>query len=111
MKAKKAIKRLRKAQLLLSSVIKQYTDHRFPKRDLLDSAVTIGRAITFVEANDISSSKAKPAKATNHRQKGRGAINPRTTRRLTQEGRRKLSLAAKERWAAARRKGMTSLAG
>jgi|SRR5262249_40829396 len=108
MKAKKVIKRLRKAQILLSSVVKQYTDGRFPKRDLLDTASGIGRAITFIEANEISSLTAK---ATNRRQKRRGSTNPQSIRRLTQEGRRKLSLAAKQRWAAARRKGMTTLAG
>ena len=39
-----------------------------------------------------------------------GSTKRRTIRRFTEEGRQKLSLAAKERWAAAKRKGMTTLA-
>jgi hypothetical protein len=106
MKAKKAIKRLRKAHLLLSSVVKQYTESRFPMRDLSDAADSIDRAKAFMEANGTSSSTAK---AANRSQKGQGTKR-RTIRRPTEEGRQKLSLAAKERWAAAKRKGMTSLA-
>ena len=106
MKAKKAIKRLRKAQLLLSSVVKQYTESRFPIRDLSDAADSIDRAKAFMEANGTSSSTAK---ATS-RQNGRASTKRRNARRLTAEGRQKLSLAAKERWAAAKRKGMTTLA-
>jgi len=106
MKAKKAIKRLRKAQLLLSSVVKQYTDSRFPMRDLSDAVEGIDRAKAFIEANGGSSSTRK---ATS-RQNGRAATKRRNARRLTAEGRQRLSLAAKERWAAAKRKGMTTLA-
>ena len=107
MKAKKAIKRLRKAHLLLSSVVKQYTESRFPVRDLSDAAATIDRVKTLMEANESSSSTAK---ATTRRQTGRGSTKRRILRRLTEQGRQKLSLAAKERWAAAKRKGMTTLA-
>ena len=107
MKAKKAIKRLRKAHLLLSSVVKQYTESRFPMRDLSDAVEGIDRAKAFMEANGTSSSTAK---AANRNQKGRGSTKRRTIRGLTEEGRQKLSLAAKERWAAAKRKGMTTLA-
>ena len=106
MKAKKAIKRLRKAQFLLSSVVKQYTESGFPMRDLSDAENSVDRAKAFMEANGTSSSAAK---ATNRSQKGRGSAKRRTARRLTEEGRQKLSLAAKERWAAAKRKGMTTL--
>src|SRR5438046_79635 len=101
MKAKKAIKRLRKAQLLLSSVVKQYTESRFPIRHLSDAAESIDRAKAFMEANGTHSSITK---ATS-RQNGRGSTKRRITRRLTAEGRQKLSLAAKERWAAVKRKG------
>jgi hypothetical protein len=107
MKAKKAIKRLRKAQLLLTSVVKQYTDGQLPMRDLSDAADSIDRAKAFMEANGTSSSTAN----TNSRQSERSSTNRPTARRLTKEGRQKLSLAAKERWAAAKRKGMTTLAG
>ena|ERR1700674_1970017 len=106
MKAKKAIKRLRKAHLLLSSVVKQYTESRFPMRDLSDAADSIDRAKAFLEANGTSSSTSK---AANRSQKGRGSTKRRTIR-LTQEARQRLSLAAKKRWAAAKRKGRTSLA-
>ena len=107
MKAKKAIKRLRKAHLLLSSVVQQYTESRSPIRDLSDAANSIDRAKAFMEANETSSSTAK---ATTSRRKGGGSTKRRITRRLTEQGRQKLSLAAKERWAAAKRKGMTTLA-
>ena len=107
MKAKKAIKRLRKAQLLLSSVVEQYTGSGFPMRDLSDAADSIDRARAFMEANGASSSTAK---AANRSQKGRDSTKRRTIRGLTEKGRQKLSLAAKERWAAAKRKGMTTLA-
>jgi hypothetical protein len=106
MKAKKAIKRLRKAHLLLSSVVKQYTESRFPMRDLSDAADSIDRAKAFLEANGTSSSTSKTA---NRSQKGRGSTKRRTIRGLTEGARRKLSLAAKKRWAAAKRKGMTTL--
>ena len=59
MKAKKAIKRLRKAELLLFSVIKQYTEGRIPMRDLSDAADSIDRAKAFMEANATSSSSAR----------------------------------------------------
>ena len=49
-------------------------------------------------------------KAANRSQKGRDSTKRRTIRGLTEKGRQKLSLAAKERWAAAKRKGMTTLA-
>jgi len=106
MKAKKAIKRLRKTQLLLSSVVKQYTESKLPMRDLSDAVEGIDRAKAFIEANGGSSSTAK---ATS-RQNGRASTKRRNARRLTADGRQKLSLAAKERWAAAKRKGMTTLA-
>ncbi len=107
MKAKKAIKRLRKAHLLLSSVVKLYTKSRFPMRDLSDAANSIGRARAIMEAEETSSSTAK---ATDRRQQASGSTKRRTTRGLTKEGRRKLSIAAKERWATAKRKGRTTLA-
>jgi len=107
MKAKKAIKRLRKAHLLLSSVVEQYTESRFPMRDLSDAVNSIDRAKAFMEANGTSSSTPKAATRS---QKGRGSTKRGTIKRLTEEGRQKLSLAAKERWAAAKRKGMATLA-
>ena len=106
MKAKKAIKRLRKAHFSLSSVIKQYTESRFPMRDLSDAVDGIDRAKAFIEANGGPSSTAK---ATS-RQNGRAWTKRRNARRLTAEGRQKLSLAAKQRWAAVKRKGRTTLA-
>ena len=94
------------ALLLLSSVVKQYTESGFPMRDLSDAADSIDRAKAFMEANGTSSSTAK---AANRSQKGGGSTKRRNARRLTAEARQKLSLAAKERWAAAKRKGMTTL--
>jgi hypothetical protein len=106
MKARNAIKRLRKAHLLLSSVVKQYTKSKFTMRDLSDAVNSIERTRAFMEADETSSSTAN---TIDRRQKASGSTKRRTTGGLTKEGRRKLSVAAKERWAAAKRKGKTTL--
>jgi hypothetical protein len=67
MKAKKAIKRLKKAQLLLTSVVKQYADSSSAMYDLLSAADGINRAKALIEADDTSS------------QKGANASEPRRT--------------------------------
>jgi Spy/CpxP family protein refolding chaperone len=102
MKAKKAVKRLGKAEAILSNVIHQYSAQS-SVRELLDSAKTnVARAKAAVDSTAASAKAGKkpPAKADKSRRGG-----------LTAEGRKKLSIAAKKRWAAARRKGVNAVTG
>ena len=99
MRAKKAIKRLNKAQELLSSVVGGYGDGRAVAvavvRDLLRPAIdSIVRARGSIEGNRTSTPSSN--------QHGRKTAKKRV-RRLSAEGRRSLSLAARKRWAAAKR--------
>ena len=102
MKAKKAVKRLTRVEALLSNVIDQYAGDSHSVKELLDSAKeSVVRAKETV--NQQSSSKATkkpPAKAEKP-----------LRRRLTAEGRKRLSLAAKKRWAAAKRNGVSAVTG
>ncbi len=94
MKAKKAIKRLAKAETLLATVLDQYPAGNDGLRDLLDSAKTsIARARAAIDVEvAVTPAKKSPARA---KQAKPG--------RLTEAGRKRISLAAKKRWAAARR--------
>jgi hypothetical protein len=90
MKAKKALKRLRRVEALLSVVIDQLPGHEHGVRELLDSARTsVIRAKAGISS--LAANKS-PMKAKQTRRP-----------RLTAEGRKKISLAVKKRWAAARR--------
>jgi hypothetical protein len=104
MKAKKALKRLDKAEAILSNVIDQYAGNEAGVRDLLGSAkASVARAKAAVDAGAAASAKAgkkPPVKAQKAKQGG-----------LTAEGRRKLSIAAKKRWAVAKRKGVNAVTG
>lgn len=95
MKIKKAAKKLAKARDLLFSVLNQYADRGSLARDLLLTARdNIRRAATFLTAGARqTATPKKPAR-----------------RRLTEAGRRKLSRAAKKRWALAKQKGKRTLA-
>jgi hypothetical protein len=102
MKAKKALKRLGKAEAILSNVIDQY-DGQTSVRDLLGTAkATVARAKAAVDSTAASGKAGKkpPAKADKSRRGG-----------LTAEGRKKLSIAAKKRWALAKRKGVNAVTG
>ena len=104
MRAKKAIKRLSKAQELLSSVVGCYDNGRAVAavRDLLRPAIdSIVRAKGSIEGNRASTL------SSNQRNTAR---TKKRVRRLSAKGRRRLSLAARKRWAAAKRKGMRTLA-
>ena len=102
MKAKKALKRLNKIEELLSDVIGQYPRSTDGLGELLDSAkAAVARAKTTVH------SRVAPRVAK--KQPGRAAAE--NQRRLTAEGRMKISLAAKKRWAVAKRKGMNAVTG
>jgi hypothetical protein len=102
MKAKKALKRLNKIETLLSNVIDQFSGSKEVLGELLDSAkAAVIRAKETVNSQmSTSGPKKTPAKPeTEH------------SRRLTAEGRRRISLAAKKRWAVAKRKGMNAVTG
>jgi hypothetical protein len=102
MKAKKALKRLGKAEAILSNVIEQYAGQT-SVRDLLGTAkASVERAKAVMDSASASGSTRKkpPAKADKPRRSG-----------LTAEGRRKLSVAAKKRWAVAKRKGVNAVTG
>src|SRR5579872_2283824 len=94
MKAKKALKRLAKAETLLADVLDQYPAGKNGLRELLDSAKTSlsqARAVIDVDV-EIAPAKKAPAQAKEAK-----------PNRLTDAGRKRISLAAKRRWAAARK--------
>jgi hypothetical protein len=103
MKAKKALKRLDKAEAILSNVIDQYSATESSVRDLLGTAKeSVARAKAAVDNGAATSKTGKkpPAKAQKTQRGG-----------LTTEGRRKLSIAAKKRWALAKKKGVNAVTG
>jgi hypothetical protein len=94
MKIKKALKRLNKVETLLTNIIDQCPTSARGLRELLDSAkVSVVRAKGVVNARAARSVKKPPARAAEA-----------TQSRLSPEGRAKISLAAKKRWAELRRK-------
>jgi hypothetical protein len=99
MKAKKALKRLKKVEAILSDVIDQFPASARGLRELLDSAkMSVVRAKGVVHAR--VAAKKPPARA---QESSRGG--------LSAEGRKRISLAAKKRWATAKRKGMNAVTG
>src|SRR6266851_4466251 len=98
MKAKKALKRLNKVETLLSSVMDQCPASARGLRALLDSAKA-----SVVRARDVVSARVPrkpPARA-----------NQATQGRLSDEGRKRISVAAKRRWAQAKRRGINAVTG
>jgi len=107
MKAKKAAKRLNKAKLLLSSVIDQYTAETSAAgtRDLLRVAVSnIDQAQLSIHGTSALPTASTPKAGEVGEVAGKRRAN------ISAEGRRRLSLAATKRWAAAKRKGARTLA-
>ena len=101
MKAKKALKRLKKVETLLSNVIEQYAARDGRVRDLLGTArASVARAKDSVHLKVARGARKPPVKAQESRQ-----------RHITAEGRKRLSLAAKKRWALAKRKGVHAVTG
>jgi hypothetical protein len=97
MKAKKAIKRLNKVESILANVIDQFSKSDNGLRELLDSAKTsIVQAKKTVGRQETTKAAKKP---------------PAGASRLSAEGRKNISLAAKKRWALAKRKGMNAVTG
>jgi len=109
MKAKKAIKKLKKAQLSLSDVVGQWNDLGSDARDLLNVAgQSVKRALGLI---GVGSSVAVKEAASESAAKGPGVPVKRPRKAaFSEERRRKLSLAAKRRWAAAKRRGAKTLA-
>jgi len=102
MKAKKAIKRLSKVESIISNVIDQFKDTKDGLRELLDSAKTsIVRAKKSVGLQESSKAAKKPPARADKSQRAR----------LSAEGRKNISIAAKKRWALAKRKGMNAVTG
>jgi len=100
MKAKKAIKRLSKVESILSNVIDQFSNTKNGLRELLDSAKTsIVRAKKTVGLQESSKAAKKPPATADKSQRSR----------LSAEGRKNISAAAKKRWALAKRKGMNAV--
>ncbi|HLW80121.1 MAG TPA: hypothetical protein VKU44_11045 [Terriglobia bacterium] len=94
MKAKKAIKKLSKARVLVTSIVDQYAGSKSVISSLLDAAsANINRARTLIEGDGSARPDAKPAR-----------------KRMSKEGRKRLSQAAKKRWAKAKRAGFRTLA-
>src|SRR5580700_874253 len=101
MKANKALKRLNKVEVLLTNVIEQCPASARGLRDLLDSARTsVVRAKGAVNVRVKRAAKKPPARAQES-----------TRGHLSVEGRKRISLAAKKRWARAKRKGMNAVTG
>jgi hypothetical protein len=103
MKTKKTLKRLNKVVALLSSVIDQLPGSNDGLGDLLDSA----------KANVVQATKKVAAPPSNGASKSKPPAKTETVRqgRLSAAGREKISLAAKKRWEAARRKGRSAVTG
>jgi hypothetical protein len=102
MKAKKAVKRLTRVEVLLSNIIEQYAGNEHRVKELLDSAKeSVVRARETVNQQASANATKKPLA-----KEGKPL-----RQRLTAEGRKKLSLAAKKRWAVAKRKGISAVTG
>ena len=98
MKAKKALKRLGKAEAILENVIDQYAGETSVKALLGTAKASLVRAKEVVDST--AAARKPPAKANKSRRGG-----------LTAAGRKKLSIAAKKRWAVAKRKGVHAVTG
>jgi hypothetical protein len=101
MKAKKTLKRLTRVEELLANVIEKCGTAERTVRELLDSAKT-----SVVSAKQAVDRKVSPKAAKKPQAKAETSKN-----RLSAEGRKKLSQAAKKRWAEAKRKGVSAVTG
>ena len=102
MKVKKTFKKLTKVETALPAVLDQYSKDDQNLRDVLTSAkASIGHAKEIINPQAAPrAAKKPPAKAA---EPGKG--------RLSASGKRNISKAAKERWAAAKRKGVNLVTG
>jgi hypothetical protein len=95
MKAKKAFKRLGRIEALLGDVIAEFPGSKASLGELLNSAKD-----AVVRAKDAVQAQLKES-----------PLRPARQGRLTPAGRKSISLAAKKRWAAAKRRGMNAVTG
>jgi hypothetical protein len=108
MKLKKAVKRLRKTQQWLSALRGQWDDVKTEVRELLAAADnSVSDALALVETN---ASRRSEQPASRRKKHARASARQARNGRFTDARRKKLSLAAKRRWAAAKRKGARTLA-
>lgn len=96
MKSRKAIKRLRRIETLLKTVIDQYDGSNPEVHHLLDGARS---GITSATQMLAAPPAGKPAPKADRPQ----------SRTLSGAARKRLSVATKKRWADAKRKGLTTL--
>jgi hypothetical protein len=109
MNAKKAIKRLKKAQSFVSKLVEQYGGAAPPIRDLLEAAASsLSRAQVLIQGKETAGSTPKVSDRSEKKQSG--GSRP-AKRYFSKAARKKLSVAAKRRWAAAKRRGANTLAG
>jgi hypothetical protein len=94
MKAKKALKRLRSVEALLSIVIDQFAANEPSLQALLDSAkASVIRARARINSQSAAGAAKKPWMTAKRTKRSH----------LTAEGRKRISLAAKKRWALVKR--------
>ena len=109
MKAKKAVKRLKKAQSFISNVVERYAGNETPLRDLLEGA---GGSLAQAQALLRGKERATPSpRVTERLGKERSARSRPAKKEFSAAARKRLSVAAKKRWAAAKSRGANSLAG
>jgi hypothetical protein len=115
MKTKKTLKRLDKVVELLSNVIGGLPDKKNGVEDLLDSAkANVVQAKKMVHSKPANAAgKTKPAEKAEKTPKAEKAPKAEKSgaSRLSAEGRKNISLAAKKRWEKARRKGVHPMTG
>jgi hypothetical protein len=107
MKAKKAVKRLKKIENVLAVIIDENSGGKPQLRELLDAARgSIARAKAKLNPDAAGGASKKPnAKSESAKSESAKSAG------LTPEGRKKLSAAAKKRWARAKRKGVNAVTG
>ena len=94
MKAKKALKRLRSVEALLTIVIDQFAANEPGVQALLDSAkASVIRARARINSQSAAGAAKKPPMTAKRTKRSH----------LTAEGRNRISLAAKKRWALSKR--------
>ena len=109
MKLRKALKRLKTAESFVCKVVDQYARAEPPIRDLLNAARrNLSRAQVLMEG---SATARSTSKADDRPREEQSSHSQSANREISGTARKKLSVAAKKRWAAAKRRGAKSLAG
>ena|SRR5205823_5462400 len=109
MKPKKAVKKLRKTQQSLSTLMGQWDDNKPEVHELLAAAEkSVSGALALIGSN--ASTTAQRSAAGRRKKAARASAKHARDGRFTAGRRKKLSVAAKKRWAAAKRRGARTLA-